>query len=95
MGDTVISEELRTRVRSIVAEVLEIDTAELTDDSSFADDFGADSLLTIEMLARFEQNLGVKVPQDDTTELDNLPAAYALVGRFSTADNGVPEAASV
>lgn len=84
MSDVVISDELRESVRAIVAEVLEIDIAELTDTSSFADDFEADSLLVIEMFARFERNLGIKIPQEDLTELDDLPTAYELVARHGS-----------
>lgn len=79
MNEITISDDLRERVRGIVADVLEVDPAELTDESSFVDDFEADSLLVIEMYARFERNLGIKIPQEDVTELDNLPAAYEVV----------------
>jgi acyl carrier protein len=85
----VISDELRENVRSIVADVLEIEISDLTDNSSFVDDFAADSLLVIEMFARFERYLGIKIPQEELTELDNLPAAYTLVAQHT-----VREAAS-
>ncbi|WP_326415444.1 acyl carrier protein [Amycolatopsis sp. H20-H5] len=83
MSETTISEELRENVRSIVADVLEVEPAELTDNGSFGEDYDADSLLIIEMFARFERNLGIKIPQGDLVELDNLPAAYALVAQHS------------
>lgn len=83
MSETAVTGELREKVRAIVAEVLEVDPAEVTDESSFVDDFEADSLLVIEMFARFERVLSVKIPQDDVTELDNLPAAYDIVARHA------------
>jgi acyl carrier protein len=81
MSEIVISEELREKVRVIVAEVLEVKPTDITDDSSFVDDFEADSLLITEMFARFERDLGMKIPQADLSELDNLPTAWALVAR--------------
>ncbi|MFG2291147.1 acyl carrier protein [Streptomyces sp. NPDC048595] len=81
-----ISEELRDQIRTIVAEVLEADPAALTDDSSFADDFEADSLLVIEMYARFERDLKIKIPQDAVVELDDLPATYALLAEHTPAE---------
>lgn len=84
MSDAIISEELRARVRAIVGDVLEVeDDGALTDESSFADDFDADSLLVIEIFSRFERDLGIKIPQEDLTELDDLPAAYAVVAKHS------------
>lgn len=88
MSEIVLSEDLRERVRTIVADVLEVDPAEITEESSFVDDLDADSLLVIEIVARFEKDLGLKIPQELLGELDNLPAAYDLVARA-----GVPEAA--
>ncbi|MEV0260947.1 phosphopantetheine-binding protein [Streptomyces sp. NPDC050617] len=76
-----ISDELRQQIREIVADVLEAELADLTDGSSFVDDFDADSLLVIEIFSRFERDLGIRIPQEDLTELDDLPAAYALVAR--------------
>ena len=83
MSDVTISEELRANVRSIVAEVLEVEPEELTDEGSFGDDYEADSLLVIEMFARFERNLGIKIPKGELVELDNLPDAYALVAQHT------------
>ncbi|ARX84619.1 MULTISPECIES: acyl carrier protein [Streptomyces] len=90
MSDIVISEEQRERVRAVVADVLEADLDALTDRSSFADDFEADSLLVIEIFSRFERDLGIKIPQEAMTELDDLPSAYALVAAHSA-----PEALGV
>jgi acyl carrier protein len=81
MNDVVTSEQLRAQIRTIVAEVLEIDVADLTDASSFADDFEADSLLIIDIIAKFEREFTITVPQDELTDLDDLPAAYAFVER--------------
>ncbi|WP_326568624.1 phosphopantetheine-binding protein [Amycolatopsis rhabdoformis] len=86
MTDAVISEKLREDVKQIISEVLEVEPAELSEDGSFENDYDADSLLVIEMFARFERSLGVKIPQDEMIELDTLPAAYALVARHSAGE---------
>jgi len=83
MSDVVISEDLREDVRRIVAEVLEVEPGALSDGDSFTEDHEADSLLVIEMFARFERTLGVKIPQDEMVELDDLPTAWDLVGRHA------------
>lgn len=78
-----LSPELRTRIREIVADVLEISSGDISDQQSFVDDFDADSLLIIEMFSRFEKQLGIEIPQEELVDLDNLDAAYALIARHS------------
>ncbi|MEU9289302.1 acyl carrier protein [Streptomyces sp. NPDC048275] len=85
-----LSPELRIRVRDIVAEVLEVPADEVDETKSFAEDFDADSLLVIEIFSRFERQLGIKIPQDELTDLDDLGAAYELIARRHT----TPEAVS-
>ncbi|MEU6055339.1 acyl carrier protein [Streptomyces xanthochromogenes] len=85
-----VDADLNEKVREIIADVLEVETFELTEDSSFEDDFGADSLLTIEMFARFEKELGIAIPQDEMAQLDTLDQAYSLVAR-----NAAQESAGV
>jgi acyl carrier protein len=73
------AQELHARIREIIAGVLEVDEAEITEESSFLDDFDADSLQIIEMFSRFEKFLGVKVPNEGEAELNTLRQAYDLV----------------
>ncbi|GAA3060991.1 hypothetical protein GCM10017562_27580 [Streptomyces roseofulvus] len=85
MAGTQLPEDVRAGIREIVAEVLEVDASELTEDSSFVNDFDADSLLVIEIISRFERDLHVKIPKDELAELDTLPEAYELVGKHYAA----------
>lgn len=78
-----LSPELRTRIREIVADVLEVDPGDIADQQSFVDDFEADSLLIIEMFSRFEKQLSIEIPQEELVDLDNLAAAYTLIARHS------------
>ncbi|MEU3056099.1 acyl carrier protein [Streptomyces griseus] len=82
-----VSQSIQEKIHAIVADVLEADPGELNDETSFTDDLDADSLLVIEIFSRFERDLGIKIPQEDLTELDDLPAAYALVGRHLVAED--------
>ncbi|WP_399927327.1 acyl carrier protein [Streptomyces kanamyceticus] len=84
MSNVALSDELREKIQGIVADVLEADPAELSDETSFVDDLDADSLLVIEIFSRFERDLGIKIPQNDITELDNLPDTYELVSKYVT-----------
>ena len=50
-----MSEDTSGKVRKIVADHLGIDEAKVTDESSFIDDLGADSLDTVELVMAFEE----------------------------------------
>lgn len=71
---------LRTQVRQIVADVLEVPADEIAEDKSL-EDLGADSLMVIEIVSRFERRLGIRIAQEEMTELVDLRTAYELVAR--------------
>ena len=55
--------------KSIIAEQLNIDAAEITLESSFKDDLNADSLDLFEMVMALEDNYGVEIPSEDLEKL--------------------------
>lgn len=62
------------KVRSHLADILEIDPASVTEDQSFVDDLGADSIALIELVDSLEQDFSVDLPdfQFDDDDLVNL-----------------------
>ncbi|WP_067975288.1 acyl carrier protein [Nocardiopsis trehalosi] len=83
MTEITLSAELRDKVRAIIADVLEVDADAITEESSFSEDFEADSIMSIEIFSRFERDLGIVVPQDRLTDLDDLPTAYAIAAEHA------------
>jgi acyl carrier protein len=79
---TTLTEAQAEQIRVIVLDVLELEDDELTLESHFVDDHGADSLLAIEILARIERDLGVVIPQDDLVNLTTLENVNAIVARI-------------
>ncbi|GAA0394224.1 hypothetical protein GCM10009541_41590 [Micromonospora gifhornensis] len=71
------------QLREIIAEVLEIETDELTDTGDFAEEYQADSLRAIEILARIDKEFKVEIPQSELPELRNLKATYEAVARHA------------
>ena len=59
-----MSEDVSSKVKKIVADHLGIDEAKVTDESSFIDDLGADSLDTVELVMAFEEAFDVEIPDD-------------------------------
>lgn len=52
------------KVKAIVVEQLGVDEAEVTIDSTFIDDLGADSLDIVESIMAFEEEFNVEIPDD-------------------------------
>jgi acyl carrier protein len=66
-------------LRELIAEVLEMEPEEIADTGSFVDEYEADSLRAIEILARIEKKYKVEVPQEDLAKMENLLAVYETV----------------
>ncbi|WP_371616940.1 acyl carrier protein [Streptomyces sp. NBC_00454] len=79
MSTLTLDTELKNRIREIVADVLEIELDELEESSNFEDAYGADSIVVIEILARFERSLNISIPQNAVDGLTSLGAAYQIV----------------
>ena len=52
------------KVKAIVVEQLGVDEAEVTIDSTFIDNLGADSLDIVELIMAFEEEFNVEIPDD-------------------------------
>lgn len=77
-------EELQLEeLRELVAEVLELEPEELTDTGDFMEDYEADSLRAIEILARIDKKYKVEIPQAELPELRNLKAVHAALARHA------------
>ena len=59
--------DIAARVKKIVIEHLGVDGDKVTENASFIDDLGADSLDTVELVMAFEEEFGCEIP-DDTAE---------------------------
>ncbi|NLU78241.1 acyl carrier protein [Micromonospora sp. HNM0581] len=70
-------------LREIVAEVLELEPEEITETGDFAEDYEADSLRAIEILARIDKKFKIEIPQSELPSLNNLKAVYDAVVRHS------------
>lgn len=80
--------EYLAQVRRIVAEELELEEGELTEDGHFVEDFDGDSLALITVVARIDRELSVEIPKAELPELTNLKALSAAVLSYAGAKAG-------
>ena len=64
-----MSEPTEARVREIIVNELGVEPDKVTDDASFVEDLGADSLDTVELVMAFEEEFGVDIPDEDAEQM--------------------------
>ena len=70
--------EIADKVKNIIAEHLGIDDlGKLTDDAKFIDDFGADSLDSVELVMAFEEAFDVEIPDEKAETILTVGDAIA------------------
>ncbi len=70
-------------LREMVADVLELEPGEISDTADFVEEYGADSLRAIEILARLEKRYRVEIPQSELPNMQNLRAVYDRMARYA------------
>ncbi|RCW51453.1 acyl carrier protein [Halanaerobium sp. MA284_MarDTE_T2] len=63
------------KVIDIVVEELAVDRDEVTENSSFIDDLGADSLDVVELVMAFEEEFDVEIPDEDVEKIRTVEDA--------------------
>lgn len=72
------------KFKEIIVERLGVDPNEITDDASFVDDLGADSLDTVELVMAFEEEFDIEIPDEDAENLTSVGKAKEyLMSRLS------------
>ena len=71
--------DLLKEVSEVVAEQLGVDVADVTEDASFIDDLGADSLDTVELVMALEEKFGVEIPDEDAEKITTVKEAITYI----------------
>ncbi len=68
------------KVKSIISEQLNVKEDEITENASFVDDLGADSLDTVELVMAFEEEFGIEIPDEDAEKIRMVSDAVKYIG---------------
>ncbi len=63
------------KIKTIIAEQLQIDADQVTPDASFMDDLGADSLDTVELIMALEEEFDMEIPDSDAEKIRTVKDA--------------------
>ena len=67
------------RVKKIVVEHLGVEAEKVTEDASFIDHLGADSLDIVELVMAFEEEFGVEIPDDAAEKISTVSDAIKYI----------------
>ena len=74
-----MSEGTDARVREIIINELGVEAEKVTDEASFVEDLGADSLDTVELVMAFEEEFGIDIPDEDAEQMRTVGDASAYI----------------
>ncbi len=71
--------EIASRVKAIIVDKLGVEESEVTNEASFTNDLGADSLDTVELIMEFEKEFNVTIPDDKAEKITTVGDAVAYI----------------
>jgi len=71
----------KEQLRNLVADVVDLDPAEVTDHAHFVDELDVDSLTALEITVRLEKAYGVTMTEDELPALCTLQGTFDLLAR--------------
>ena len=74
-----MSEPTDARVREIIINELGVEPEKVTDEASFVEDLGADSLDTVELVMAFEEEFGCEIPDDAAENILSVKDAIDFI----------------
>ncbi|MBP5368891.1 MAG: acyl carrier protein [Bacteroidales bacterium] len=74
-----MTEDIKKKVKEIIVEKLGVDENEVTDEASFTNDLGADSLDTVELIMQFEKEFNISIPDDQAEKIATVGEAIEYI----------------
>ena len=69
--------EIASRVKAIIVDKLGVEESEVTNEASFTNDLGADSLDTVELIMDFEKECSIAIPDDQAEKFATVGDAVS------------------
>src|SRR5215813_5437987 len=71
--------DIASRVKKIIVDKLGVDEAEVTNEASFTNDLGADSLDTVELIMEFEKEFNISIPDEQAETITTVGQAVSYL----------------
>ncbi len=71
--------EIAEKVKAIIVDKLGVEESEVTENASFTNDLGADSLDTVELIMEFEKEFGIQIPDTQAEKITTVKDAIDFI----------------
>ena len=71
--------DVRAKVVSIIVDKLGVEESEVTNEASFTNDLGADSLDTVELIMEFEKEFNLSIPDEEAEKIETVGDAVQYI----------------
>ena len=71
--------DVKSKVVSIIVDKLGVEESEVTNEASFTNDLGADSLDTVELIMEFEKEFNIAIPDDQAEHIQTVGDAISYI----------------
>lgn len=71
--------DIKSKVVSIIVDKLGVEESEVTNNASFTNDLGADSLDTVELIMEFEKEFNIAIPDDQAENIQTVGDAISYI----------------
>jgi len=71
--------DVASKVKAIIVDKLGVDESEVTNEASFTNDLGADSLDTVELIMEFEKEFDLAIPDDQAEKISTVGEAISHI----------------
>jgi len=74
--------DISDKIKAIICDQLMVDPEEVTDESSFVEDLGADSLDTVELIMEFEDEFGIEISDEQAEQISTVGEAVSYLEKL-------------
>ena len=71
--------EIASKVTEIIVDKLGVEASEVTNEASFTNDLGADSLDTVELIMEFEKEFNIAIPDEQAEKIGTVGEAVTYI----------------
>jgi len=75
-------QEVLARVKKVTAQVLNIDESEITEESQFASNLGAESIDSIKLVAGFDEEFGIEMDEEKAVQVQSVGEAVKFIMKY-------------
>jgi acyl carrier protein len=74
-----MASSVEEKVKAIIVDQLGVNEADVSPEAHFVDDLGADSLDTVELVMKFEEDFDIEIPDEDAEKIQTVQDAIAYI----------------